>query len=144
MTTETDNIRVDIYDYQFTIRKTGSGGRDASDTHRQTVVCLASPALQLPDFSLEPEGFFNRVSMPMGCMDIDFVENSEFSDKFRLSGDDETEYVNSLTKRCWSFSLCKKDFTYKPVWAYVSICAKVGVILSKFESSWMRPTSRMG
>ena len=91
MTRTTDNIRIDIFDYHYSIPDRRYEDSNSFDTHSLTVVCFASPALQLPVFSLEPEGSFNRASMPMGCMDIDFVEHSEFSVKFRLSGNDEIE-----------------------------------------------------
>ena len=84
MTTEADSLRLTMFDYQYTV-----GGGQNSQTHRQTVVAFESDALELPAFSLRPEGFFNRIGAALGMQDIDFTEHPEFSQSFVLSGLDE-------------------------------------------------------
>ena len=84
MTTEADSLRLTMFDYRYTV-----GGGQNSQTHRQTVVAFESDALELPAFSLRPEGFFNRIGAALGMQDIDFTEHPEFSQSFVLSGLDE-------------------------------------------------------
>ena len=84
MTTESDNLRLNIFDYQFT-----TGGGQHSHTHRYSVVSFASASLQLPILSIQPEGFFAKLGAAMGMQDIDFDQHPEFSDQFRLTGEDE-------------------------------------------------------
>jgi len=61
MTTETDDVQLSIFDYQYT-----TGGDESWHTHRQTVVALES----------DMQG-------------IDFEKHPEFSDSFVLTGNDE-------------------------------------------------------
>ena len=84
MTTETDVARLSIFDYQYT-----TGGGDNSHTHHHTVVALESDTLQLPEFSLRPEGFFQKIGAAIGMQDIDFEKHPEFSESFVLTGNDE-------------------------------------------------------
>jgi hypothetical protein len=84
MTTETDVARLSIFDYQYT-----TGGGDSSRTHQQTVVAFESDTLELPVFSLRPEGFFQKIGAAIGMQDIDFEKHPEFSDSFVLTGNDE-------------------------------------------------------
>ena len=84
MTTEADNLRLNIFDYQFT-----TGGGKNSHTHRYSVVSFASASLQLPLLSIQPEGFFAKLGAAMGMQDIYFDQHPEFSDQFRLTGEDE-------------------------------------------------------
>ena len=84
MTTETDVARLSIFDYQFR-----TGGGDNSRTHRQTVVALESDTLEIPEFSVCPEGVFQKIGAAIGMQDIDFAQHPEFSDAFSLTGNDE-------------------------------------------------------
>jgi len=84
MTTETDDARLSIFDYQYT-----TGGGQHSHTHQQTVVALESDTLELPVFSLRPEGFFQKIGAAIGMQDIDFETHPDFSDSFVLTGNDE-------------------------------------------------------
>lgn len=84
MTTETDNARLSIFDYQYT-----TGGGQNSHTHQQTVVALESNTLEIPAFSLRPEGVFQKIGAAIGMQDIDFETHPDFSDSFVLTGNDE-------------------------------------------------------
>ena len=80
----TDEVRICIFDYEFT---TGHG--KSQRTNRQTVASLSSPQLSCPEFSMRPEGFFDRVGGLIGMQDIDFDSHPEFSKSFVLKGPDE-------------------------------------------------------
>ena len=82
----TDDVELTIFDLTYT---TGSGKH--SHTHRQTVIRFASSRLNLPDFSVSPEGFFHRIAKIFGVKDINFVEDPQFSSSFLLQSASEAE-----------------------------------------------------
>lgn len=84
MVAETELARMTIFDYQYT-----TGGGKNSQTHHHTLMAMESDSLNLPAFSLKPEGFFDRIGAKMGFQDIDFDEHPEFSSAFVLKGKDE-------------------------------------------------------
>ncbi|MEM7474410.1 MAG: hypothetical protein AAF483_05400 [Planctomycetota bacterium] len=78
-------LRMVIFDFQFT---TGSGKN--KNTHRQTIMmATSSESLQLPQFTISPEGFMHRLGDFFGFKDIDFDDDKEFSDAFLLKGENE-------------------------------------------------------
>jgi hypothetical protein len=77
----TDDVELTIFDFTYT---TGSGKN--SHTHRQTMIGLVSPRLDLSDFSLTPEHFFHKIAKLFGMKDINFEEDSRFSSAFILQG----------------------------------------------------------
>ena len=81
----TDEVKLAIFDYQYT---TGSGKNQT--THKQTVAMIESPNLEVPNFSMRAEGFFDRIGSAMGFQDIDFDEYPKFSDMYVLKADSET------------------------------------------------------
>jgi len=82
----TDEVRISIFDYQFT---TGHGKH--TRTTRQTVAALMSPQLNCPEFSMRPEGIFDRVGGMLGLQDIDFDSHPIFSKTFVLKGPNEEQ-----------------------------------------------------
>lgn len=84
MTAETDLAQLTIFDYQYT-----TGGGDSSRTHHQTVIAMESESLCIPEFTLRPEGFFDKVGATLGFQDIDFADHPEFSRLFVLKGKNE-------------------------------------------------------
>jgi hypothetical protein len=82
----TDDVELTIFDLTYT---TGSGKH--SHTHRQTVIRFASARLQLPDFTVSPEGFFHKIAKIFGVKDINFVEDPGFSSAFLLQSASEGE-----------------------------------------------------
>ena len=72
--------------YQFDYHYTQSTGK-SSVTHRQTVVYIESKELSLPQFYQKPENFFTRLGALLGFKDIDFINFTEYSDKFHLVGE---------------------------------------------------------
>jgi hypothetical protein len=81
---DTDDVDMAIFDYRYT---TGSGKHQ--HTWNQTVVYFESPLLALADFTVRPEGFFQKIGKIVGLNDIDFESHPEFSSKFWLQGSNE-------------------------------------------------------
>lgn len=76
------NIRV--FDYRYV---TGSGKH--SQTHNFTMALIACRG-QVPHFDLKPETLMYKIGEMIGFKDIDLPAFPVFSDKYRLTGPDET------------------------------------------------------
>ena len=85
MTAVTEHATMTISDYQCT-----AGGGNHSRTHSHTLVAMEMTALQLPRFSVWPEGWTDKIEAKLGIHDIDFDQHPEFSSTFVLQADDET------------------------------------------------------
>lgn len=72
-----------IFDYEYT---TGSG--KSRSRHTQTVAAFETPA-SLPRFQMFPEQFYHWFAELVGFKDIDFDDNKQFSDQYRLLAEDE-------------------------------------------------------
>lgn len=81
---DSGEVKIAIFDYQYT---TGSGKN--SSTHLQSVVALQSDALICPDFSMRPEGMFDKIGSALGFQDIDFESHPTFSNSFVLQSSNE-------------------------------------------------------
>jgi hypothetical protein len=57
--------------------------------HYQTVFAVRSVNLNLPYFALYPEGFFSFIGEMVGYNDIDFGTHPTFSQRYKLSGQNE-------------------------------------------------------
>lgn len=86
-----DDVEVLIFDHQYTV----SSGKN-SHTHKQSVVAINSPQLNLPRFVISPEHFFHRIATAMGYQDIDFDQYPKFSKQFLLRGSDEQAIRDKL------------------------------------------------
>jgi hypothetical protein len=73
MTGEANGIKTSVFDYEY---KTG-GGKNVS-VHQQSVVYLEPANLNLPYFSLRPEGLLSKIGAAFGYEDIDFGQRPEF------------------------------------------------------------------
>ena len=73
------------FDYVYV---TGSG----KSSHRNSLAMMLweTPGVNLPRFSLGPEGFWNRLAQRFGKQDFDFENDEEFSRGYELQGDGET------------------------------------------------------
>ncbi len=67
------------------------GARQASMETHVTVVHISETDLPIPDFALEPESFGTKFSELMGGKDIDFAEFPNFSRKYYLRGQSESD-----------------------------------------------------
>ena len=73
-----------VFEYRYT---TGSG--KSSNMHRCAMILWEVGGVGLPQFTLTPEGFFDRVGELFGMQDFDFAEDPEFSRAYRLRGPNE-------------------------------------------------------
>ena len=95
---DSGDVKLSIFDYQFT---TGSG--KSTTTHNQTVISLQSLQLSCPEFTMRPEGFFDKIGSAMGFKDINFDTHPEFSKLFVLKGPDEAAIRSFFTPTVLEF-----------------------------------------
>jgi hypothetical protein len=73
MTADTDLAKLTIFDYNVT-----TGGGNSAHTHRHTLIAMESESLQIPQFSIRPEGFWDKISAKIGAkigfQDINFLK----------------------------------------------------------------------
>jgi len=93
-----DGVKGAFFDYQYV---TGSGKNRS--THNQSVVYFEPPKLNLPFFSLRPEGVFHKIITAFGYQDIDFGNRPEFSNRYLLRGPDEQAVRNTFSDAALSF-----------------------------------------
>ena len=85
----------------------------------QTVICFRSPQLSLPDFSMRPEHFFDKIGSVLGYNDIDFESHptaAVFSKKYLLRGKDEQKIRALFTDEVLAFfagqdKICVEGFS---------------------------------
>lgn len=95
---EANDVEVKILDYKYVI---GSG--KSAQTLKQTVVCFRSPELDLPNFSLRPEGFLHKVRAFFGYQDINFDTHPQFSKHYLLRGTNEASIRGLFHEGALSF-----------------------------------------
>ncbi len=78
-----ENFEVAIFDYSYVI---GSGR--SSRVVRQTPICLSSPSLQLPQFTLAEKGFWQNVASVFGQQGIELEGHLPFAKMYVLHGAD--------------------------------------------------------
>lgn len=84
LTKYSDKERIDVSDMTLTM----GAMQDREDIHI-TVIHISEIEAKIPDFSLEPEGLFSKLSELGGAKDIDFAEYPMFSKKYFLRGENE-------------------------------------------------------
>jgi hypothetical protein len=84
------SFEVAIFDYRYV-----TGGGRSSRTWRQSVVGFQSNSLALPDFTLGPKTFWNRMGPLFGRQSIEFETHPDFSAKYLLRGSD-VEAIRSV------------------------------------------------
>jgi len=104
MTAETEDTKLAIFEYKYT-----TGGGKNSQTHKFTLAFMQRATLQLPHFTVRPEGFLDRMGSAMGFQDIDFEEHPEFSRSFVLQGENETAIRAFFDKRIKDLFVGKRD-----------------------------------
>ena len=85
-----DGSNLKLFDYSYT---TGHGKNRSTQT--QTVAVFQVKNTELPPFELRPEHFFHKIRSLFGHEDINFPEDSRFSEDYFLKGKD-TEVVQEL------------------------------------------------
>lgn len=80
------SITTAMFDYSY---RTRSG--EESSTRHTCAFLMEREGTRLPQFQLQPEGFFHRLGETLGMQDIDFDSHPQFSKMFQLKGRDEEE-----------------------------------------------------
>jgi hypothetical protein len=80
------NVKVQLFDYQYV-----TGGGRCFQTWTQTVLLFESARLQLPAFSLRPQGAWDGIAALFGQQDIELEASPEFSKAYLLQGLDEDQ-----------------------------------------------------
>lgn len=93
-----DGGRASIFDYRFTV----GHGKNAH-TYNQSVVYFQTQRLQVPSFSLRPEGFGHKLISALGYQDIDFANRPVFSSKYLLRGADEQAIRNAFSEAALAY-----------------------------------------
>jgi hypothetical protein len=95
---EASGTKAAVFDYVYV---TGSGKN--RQTHYQSVVYLEPSYLNVPNFSLRPEGVFYKLLTAFGYQDIDFGQRPEFSRQYILRGPDEPAIRRTFNDGLLSF-----------------------------------------
>ena len=83
--TEADGAKATVLDYSY-----DTGHDKNRRTHLGSALLLESDRLDLPAFTLRPEGIGQKLMGLAGRQDIDFQDAPEFSAAYLLQGQDET------------------------------------------------------
>lgn len=95
---EAKGVKAAVFDYNYT---TGSGKNTA--TYHQSVVYLEPANLNVPHFSLRPEGIMSKVLSMLGYQDIDFGQRPNFSQQYLLRGENELAIRQTFNDRVLAF-----------------------------------------
>jgi heme exporter protein D len=87
------SFEVTIFDHQYVV----SAG-EHSQTHRQSIVCFESESLSLPDFTIGPKGFWNKIGALLGKQSIEFSTHPAFAEKYVVRGSDADAIRDVLTE----------------------------------------------
>ncbi len=129
MTGKADGAAVTLLDYQYT---TGSG--KSSHTWSQTVAIFPGGG-GLPEFTLAPEHWWDKVGDLFGHRDIDFEASPEFSKHYLLKGPDEAAIRPAFGAEALGF------FAQSPGW---SVEAKDGALAVYRLSKRVKPEELQG
>ena len=79
---------INFFDYRYV-----TGGGKSSHTHNFTLALFDLKTPNAPVFELKPESFIYKIGELFGFKDIDIPSSPLFSDKYRLTGTNETEVL---------------------------------------------------
>jgi hypothetical protein len=95
---EIEGLKAAVFDYYYV---TGSGKNRR--TYNQSVVYFEPRDLNLPLFSLRPEGVMHKLISAFGYQDIDFGQRPTFSSRYLLRGPDEAAIRTTFSDALLSF-----------------------------------------
>lgn len=98
MTGSANGLPVGLFDYAFTV-----GGGKSSRTYKQTVFSCVKAGAHLPMFKLWPKDLSHKLWDAMVHKDILFDTHPEFSNRYQLSGPDETRIRGLFTAGLLSY-----------------------------------------
>jgi len=81
MSGQTEDEQLMLFDYRYTV----GHGKNKS-TVKRTVVCIDSPHLDLPQFEIRPETWFDKITQLFGAQEVDLENFPEFSRRYYLVG----------------------------------------------------------
>ena len=111
---EEKGIDLRVFDYQYTI--------SAGNSHRrvsQSVFFIQSKTLELPQFYLRPEDFFQKVAKFFGRQDINLERYPEFSDQYLLQSSDEERLRKTLNSDFLHFFTVEKKWCLEGIGYYL-------------------------
>ena len=92
------DIDVSVFDYRYV-----TGGGQHSRSWRQTVILFESDEMRLPNFTLRPENLFHKIGQVFGYQDIDFDSHPEFSKRYLLKAENESDVRHAFGTDVLSF-----------------------------------------
>lgn len=92
------SFEVGIFDYSY-----AKGTGKHKSAWKQTVICLQSPALKLPDFILSPKSFWNMIGAIFGHTEIELAGHPLFSKLYALRGSDPETIERTFTDATLAF-----------------------------------------
>lgn len=95
---EIDGVKAAVFDYFYSV----GHGKHRSN-HYQSVIYFEPRNLNLPFFSIRPEGVFRKLISAFGYQDIDFANRPTFSSKYLLRGPDEQGVRNLFNEALLNF-----------------------------------------
>lgn len=107
--------RVHVFDYRY-LKWAGKHTKRV----QQTVFFLESRKLALSEFYMRPEYFFHRIGEMLGVTDdIDFEQHLDFSNNYRLTGDDETFIRHNFNEEVLRFFAIEKGWSLEGLGFYL-------------------------
>ena len=104
-----NELDVKIFEYEYTIYKTGTNGRRYPVQASQTVFRFQSQRMNLPGFVLSPESILDKIEDVFGYyQDIDFQQHPAFSRRYLLTGDNEAAIRKLFTPAVLSHFASKR------------------------------------
>lgn len=85
------------------------GARQEQNDSHITLVQITELAILIPDFALEPESLWTKLSELAGGKDIDFADHPDFSKKYYLRGENEIAIRDFFTEPVMSFLEKRED-----------------------------------
>lgn len=117
--------RVHVFDYRY-LKWMGKSSKRV----QQTVFFLESRKLSLSEFYMRPEYFFHRIGEMLGVTDdIDFEQHLDFSNNYRLTGDDEVFIRHNFKEDVLRFFAIEKGWSLEGLGFYL-VLYKHGKLLS--------------
>ena len=96
--------RISVSDVTLT-----EGALSATNDLQITLVLISEIGLSIPDFALEPEGLFTKLTELAGSKDIDFTGHPIFSKKYYLRGEQEVKIRAFFTENALQFLENRED-----------------------------------
>ena len=95
---EKSGIPFIAFEYEWT-----EGTPKHSHTEHRCGMIWESDDVSFPKFALGPEGWFSKMGAWFGKQDIDFADSPEFSDRYRLTGLNESSIRELFTREIRQF-----------------------------------------